>query len=182
MTSLYTNVPVNEAIQVCADLLYKKFTLPVDKETFVTLAEIASCNVVMSTHDGFYRQLDGLAMGSAPAPFLANGWLSKFDELIKGDAQMYFRYMDDILRDINEVDIDTKLIEINRFHQSLKFTLETEADCSIPFLDLKLIRKGKEIQSTWYTKDTDTGLIMNFHSLAPQKYKRSVVSGFVHLN
>ena len=33
---------------------------------------------------------------------------------------------------------------------------------------------------TWYTKPTDTGLIMNFHSLAPRKYKRAVVSGFVH--
>ena len=88
--------------------------------------------------------------------------------------------MDDILRDISEVDIDEKLIQINSFHPSLNFTLETEADCSIPFLDLKLIRKGREVQSTWYTKNTDTGLIMNFHSLAPQKYKRSVVSGFVH--
>ena len=49
-------------------------------------------------------------MGSAPAPFLANGWLSKFDDSIKGDAQIYFRYMDNILRDISEVDIDEKLI------------------------------------------------------------------------
>ena len=39
--------------------------------------------------------------------------------------------------------------------------------------------EGK-LSSTWYSKPTDTGLIMNFHSLAPKKYKRSVVSGFVH--
>ena len=36
------------------------------------------------------------------------------------------------------------------------------------------------LSSTWYTKPTDTGLIMNFHALAPKRYKRSVVSGFVH--
>ena len=180
VTSLYTNVPVKEAIQICAYLLFSKFKLPVDKETFITLAEIASCNVVMSTHKGFYKQIDGLAMGSAPAPFLANGWLSQYDNSIKDNAQVYFRYMDDVLRDISETDIEKKLEEINSFHPSLKFTMEREVQCSIPFLDLKLIRNGEKIESTWYTKATDTGLIMNFHSLAPKRYKRSVVSGFVH--
>ena len=36
------------------------------------------------------------------------------------------------------------------------------------------------LSSTWYFKPTDTGLIMNFHALAPMKYKRAVVIGFVH--
>ena len=54
----------------------------------------------MSTHDEFYKQIDGLAMGSAPAPFLANERLSQFDAQIKGNA-IYFRYMDDIVREIS---------------------------------------------------------------------------------
>ena len=37
-----------------------------------------------------------------------------------------------------------------------------------------------KLSSTWYSKPTDTGLIMNFHALAPKKYKRSVVAGFVY--
>ena len=37
-----------------------------------------------------------------------------------------------------------------------------------------------QLSSTWYNKPTDTGLILNYHSLAPKRYKRSVVSGFVH--
>ena len=113
VTSLYTNVPVIEAIERCADLLFKAVKISVDKETFIELAKIASCNVVMSTHDGFYRQIDGLAMGSAPAPFLANGWLSQFDPKIKDDAKLYYRYMDDIVREIKTENIDQKLNEIN---------------------------------------------------------------------
>ena len=66
----------------------------------------------MSTHEGFYRQIDGLAMGSAPAPFLANGWLSQFDPKIKDDAKLYYRYMDDIVREIKTENIDQKLNEI----------------------------------------------------------------------
>ena len=182
VTSLYTNVPVKEAIEVCADLLFKQFSLPIDRETFITLAEIASCNVIMSTHDGYYQQIEGLAIGSPPAPHLANGWMSQFDNVIKGDSPMYHRYMDDILCVIHERDIAEKIDHINDLHPSLKFTIEreNEVDHSIPFLDMKILNNNGSLSSTWYTKPTDTGLIMNFHSLAPKKYKRSVVSGFVH--
>ena len=182
VSSLYTNVPVIEAIEHCADLLYSgKYELPpVDKETFITLLKLGTCDVVMLTHDGYYRQTDGLAMGSPPAPLLANGWLSKFDPLIKGDATIYFRYMDDIVRNIRRTRIDGKLAEINLLHENLKFTIEKEIDGKLPFLDMLLMRNGKTLSSTWYNKPTDTGLIMNYHALAPKRYKRSVVAGFVH--
>ena len=183
VTSLYTNVPVREAIDVCADLLYSgKYELPpVDKQTFKDLLELCTCNVVMKTHDGFYRQIDGLAMGSPPAPLMANAWLSKFDPLIRGNAQLFARYTDDILRSIKSAEVQQKLSEINSYHPSLKFTIEEEnEDRSLPFLDMLLIRLGTLLASTWYNKPTDTGLIMNYHSLAPRKYKRSVVAGFVH--
>ena len=65
------------------------------------------------THDGFYIQKDGLAMGSPPAPHLANGWLSQFEPNIRGEAQLYERYMDDIIREtlIKVVEIgDTWLV------------------------------------------------------------------------
>ena len=86
VTSLYTNVPLNEAIQYCMELLYsgRCHKPPVDRQTFIELVSLCSCNVVLLTNDGFYRQVDGLAMGSPPAPQLANGWMSKFDERIKG--------------------------------------------------------------------------------------------------
>ena len=45
---------------------------------------------------------------------------------------------------------------------------------------MKISNYDGTLSSTWYTKPTDTGLVMNFHSLAPKKYKRSVISGFVH--
>ena len=80
----------------------------------------------MLKSDGYYRQIDGLAMGSPPAPMLANGWLSTFDDIIKGNASLYTRYMDDILRDIEEGLIAQKLNEINSLHPALKFTVEKE--------------------------------------------------------
>ena len=136
--------------------------------------------MLISTHDGYYRQVDGLAMGSPPAPLLANGCLSKFDDQIKGSSKLYGRYMDDIIQDIKGNQIDAKLAEINRIHPSLKFTIEREEGNSIPFLNMKISRMEEKLSSTWYTKSTDTGLTMNFHALAPIKNKRSVVAGLVH--
>ena len=134
----------------------------------------------MLTHDGFYQQIDGLAMGSPPAPNFANGWLSQFDPSIRGDSKLYARYMDEILREIKSSQIDTKLEQFNNYHPKLHFTIEREKDNKIPFLDMKITRLEGRLSSTWYSKDSDTGLTMNFHALAPTKYKRSVVSGMVH--
>ena len=153
---------------------------PVDKETFIKLLRISTCNVLMLTHEGYYRQVDGLAMGSPPAPLLANGWLSKRDTAIRADAKLYSRYMDDVIRSIKSCEIEQKLNEINKLHPSLKFTIERETNESIPFLDMLIMRENGKLTSTWYNKPTDTGLIMNYHSLAPKKYKRSVVAGLVH--
>ena len=43
-----------------------------------------------------------------------------------------------------------------------------------------IIRDGESLSSTWYSKPTDTGLGMNYHALAPRRYKRSVAAGFVY--
>ena len=182
VTALYTNVPVKEAIEDCTELLYsgRYPKPPISKETFKTLTELCTCDVLMQTHDGYYRQKDGLAMGSPPAPLLANGWLHKYDARIKGEAKTYARYMDDILRDIKTKEIESKLKNINEMHESLKFTCEREQNNSIPFLDMKIIRNGRNLSTTWYTKPTDTGLTMNFHAMAPMKYKKSVVSSLTH--
>ena len=76
--------------------------------------------------------------------------------------------------------IEDKLSTINNLHHALKFTIEREHNNEIPFLDLKIINDQGKLHSTWYYKPTDTGLIMNYHALAPRRYKHSVVSGFVH--
>jgi hypothetical protein len=182
VSSLYTNVPVNEAIQEAADILYSGNLArpPVDRETFIQLLELAVKDVVMLTQDGHYRQTDGLAMGAKPAPPLANIWLSKYEPEIRDSAKIFERYMDDIIREIKRQEIEAILRRINQLHPTLKFTIEQEEDGRLPFLDLQISHVGNSLSSTWYVKPTDTGLIMNFHALAPRRYKKSVVQSFVH--
>ena len=126
VSSLYTNVPVNEAINDASNLLYsgRYETPPADKETFIALTKLAVTGVVLSSHNDCFRQVDGLAMGSEPAPQLAKIWLAKFKESIKDNAKIYERYMDDILRSIKESLVEAKLREVKALHPNLKCTLE----------------------------------------------------------
>ena len=88
--------------------------------------------------------------------------------------------MDDTIREIKKGRKQGILEELNGLHPSLKFTMEEQDDKGqLPMLDMKLVNEQGILSSTWYNKPTDTGLIMNYHSLAPKRYKRSVVSGFV---
>ena len=47
------------------------------------------------------------------------------------------------------------------------------------FLDMLIINTNGKLASRWYRKPTDTGLTLNFHALAPLKYKKSVVISLV---
>ena len=88
--------------------------------------------------------------------------------------------MDDIITICKKDEVDKKLTEINKLHSNLKFTREIENNGCLPFLDMLLHNDNRLLSSSWFRKPTDTGLTLNFHSLAPMKYKRSVVIGFVH--
>ena len=86
------------------------------------------------------------------------------------------------MKEKKEEEIERELARINDLHPNLKFTVEIEKNGELPFLDTKFFHNQTtgQISSTWYRKDTDTGLIMNFHSMAPRRYKRSLIGGLVH--
>jgi len=105
-------------------------------------------------------------------------WMSTFDKTIEGDAKMFTRYMNDFSAKSSAAKSNKNLMKLTTYN--LCFTIEREMDGKLPFLDMPLIHKGQHIESKWYAKPPDTGLILNFHALAPKRYKRSVVSGFVH--
>ena len=50
--------------------------------------------------------------------------MHKFDCIVKEDAALFGRYMDDYLRNIKSCGVDEKLQELNNLHPSLKFTIE----------------------------------------------------------
>ena len=88
--------------------------------------------------------------------------------------------MDDIFSTIKEGLTDKELSEINLLNPNLKFTLEVEQNGKLPFLNICIEHHESMLSSNWYCKPTDTGLTLNFHAMAPKRYKRSVIQGFVY--
>ena len=92
--NLHTNVPVDEAIEIALDALYKntKPTLPVT--TFRELMKIAVKNVEFIVSDRWYIQKDGVAMGASLSVILANLWMKKFEPIVQCDAEDVLKHLD----------------------------------------------------------------------------------------
>ena len=56
---------------MCTEYMYsgEYGVLDVDRATIITLAKIATCNVLMPILKGLHRQVNGLAMGSPNRSF-----------------------------------------------------------------------------------------------------------------
>ena len=77
ITSLFTNIPLNETIGICLDQIYKDEN-KVDNLTrteFKTLLQLAVKDAHFLFNGKLYQQIDGLAMGSPLAPTSANLFL-----------------------------------------------------------------------------------------------------------
>ena len=79
----------------------------------------------------------------------------------KGWGKLFERFMDDGIRTINLNSEEAKLEQINGLYEGLKFAVEVGKEGQIQFLDMLLIRKGRKVESTWYCKPTESGLVMN---------------------
>ena len=180
--SLFTNVPLLETVNYLCDYISSNnidLGLPLDK-----LKElILRCTFdVQFLFDGkFYRQRDGVAMGSPLGPLLADVFMSKLELGPLKDTistfSTYLRYVDDIFVSCDSPANSHKILDyFNRCHPAIKFTLENELDDKLSFLDVLLLRtQDGAIQRKVHRKVTWTGQYTHFSSFVPLKYKRNLV-------
>ena len=83
--SLFTNIPLDEAIDICIDSLYNDDEnspkIPID--VFCNLVTVATKEWLFMFNNKFYKQNDGVAMGSPLGPALANVFMSSFENILK---------------------------------------------------------------------------------------------------
>ena len=78
--SLYTNVPLKEAIEIALQKLYSHESPPeIQRATVKRLLNMAVSKVYFKCNDSWYVQIDGLAMGASLAVFLANLRLKEYE-------------------------------------------------------------------------------------------------------
>ena len=90
--SLYTNVPVNEAIEIALRIQYSSAHAPeMSRSTLKTLLKLAVTNVCFKYNDRWFCQVDGLAMGVLLAVTLNDIWMKSFEHQIKSTKRSSIR-------------------------------------------------------------------------------------------
>ena len=79
--SLFTNIPLEETIDICVDNLYSDNENPpnIPKHNFRNLLNIATKETFFMSNNKYYKQVDGIAMGSPLGPALANIFVGSFE-------------------------------------------------------------------------------------------------------
>ena len=181
VSSLFTNVPLDETIEICLDKLYALANPPRLPRLVLKNLLLFATKKSHFVFDGqYYDQIDGVAMGSPLGPVLANIFMCDFEEkwVLKNISQptIWFRYVDDTFTLFkNKTDALSFSHYLNGRH-NIKFTIEFEQNDEIPFLDILLKRNlDSSFSTSIYRKKTFTVLYSKWDSFTPRKYKINLV-------
>ena len=187
--SLYTNVPVQEAINITLDMIFKRPSpapIPFDRTQLKQLLEISVCNIPFRFLNDTYVQCDGVAMGSPLGPILADIFMSnleiKLNRFSTNKPTIWIRYVDDIFCIFNkQQNINDFLRRINKWHPNISFTIESETNERLPFLDVLVIRDNTidKYVTTLYKKRRNTNLYLLYESNQCRKYKIGLIRSLV---
>ena len=81
------------------------------------------------------------------------------------------RYVDDTITYIKTDSITCVLDILNGFHKNIKFTYEPESNGKISFLDVLLMKIGKNLETAVFRKKTNNDMYLHWISFAPVTWK-----------
>ena len=186
VSSLFTNVPVDETIEMIIGEVYHGDKQPLDIPENLLRQLLSACTkeAPFRGPDGqLYFQVDGVAMGSPLGVLFADFYMGVLERRVMENEDIrpltYCRYIDDIFVEVKSLhNLQELKAEFERF-SPLNFTFEISNDDSLPFLDVMVTREANKYRTTVYTKKTNTGMCMNASSECPDRYKRSVIVSYV---
>ncbi|CAM0512528.1 unnamed protein product [Fasciola hepatica] len=179
--SLFTNVPGREVIRIMCDHVEQnelKIGIPVS--VLVRQLLLCTTNVSFSFLGWAYRQIDGVAIGTPLSPILAHMFLAHLEEKaskILERSQLYKRYVDHVLVITISLEETTWIMDkLDRLHPNIRFTMETEIEDTLHFLDIKMTRNNDGTMArSVYRKETWTGQCLQFDSFVSVEYERGLV-------
>ena len=188
VSSLYTNINHKDAIKTSRKALNSRSIKEVPTEFIVRLLELVMKYNIFEFNSELYQQLIGFAMGSRPAPNVANNFMAecidknilKISHQIKeGALKVLKRFLDDLFFIFTgtTIELHKLLSEMNQIHPDIKFTsthttpIENDCGCevkqAVPFLDTLLTTKEGQIIVDLYKKPTDRNMYLLPNSCHP---------------
>ncbi|KAK6726235.1 hypothetical protein RB195_004512 [Necator americanus] len=181
VTSLYTNVSIDAALQATSELLLEhQGTLNMYgfaiQQIMMLLSECLRCSVFRWSGQ-YYRQIRGLAMGQRLAPTLAVAFMSKVEKpLLERKPLLYCRYIDDCcIVCPTQAEMDSCFDLLNKQSQYIKFTREKPKDNWLPFLNVQVHLCRGNWKTKWYRKPSCKNILIHYQSAHPWRTKKSVI-------
>ena len=182
--SLFTNIPLNETIDICVDKMYdgKRKIKGMLKRHFKKLLSLTTKTSCFIFNGNYYSQVEGMAMGSPLGPTFANVFLGLHEMTWLDNCPLQFRpvyyrrYIDDVLVLFKDKTHVKKFLRyLNSKHNSIEFTHEEEDNNTISFLDIKTTRINNKFTASNFRKKTFSGVYLNFPSFLPSDYKKGLL-------
>ena len=178
--SLFTKVPIDDVLNYLSDEL-DNYDLPLPSNDILALIKLCIKDCKFTFNGQYYLQTFGMAMGNPLSPLLSNLYMEFFEReyvtRLTSQRIPWFRYVDDILSvwpaDLN---VDDFLVTLNEQVPSIKFTLETENENCLPFLDLLIHRNNFDLKYSIYRKPTNNLSYVHYFSGHSPNVKKSIFS------
>ena len=185
--NMFTNIPVDEALVVIGDELQKDYTLAsrscLQWDAIMELLEVCLKTTYFQVDNKFFQQKDGMAMGNSLSPIVCDLYMVHFEKLALDSAlfkpSCWFRYVDDtfVIWPHGPNTLQNFLIHLNSIRPTIQFTMETEVNNTIPFLDVLVTKTDATFSTKVYRKPTHTGRYLNFESNHPPHIKKGLIRG-----
>jgi len=184
--SLFTKVPMKETLEHIEEVLRTDNVWTENsklaKEDIITLTKICINSSYFQFRDKIYQQVDGTPMGSPLSPVLADLYLQSIEkQQVMGNSsvKLWIRYVDDIFCIIKTTEREKMLKALNNCHESIEFTMEVENNGVLPFLDVLIYKKGKDLGHKVYRKPTHLNKYLDFNSHHHKSQKIAVIDSLV---
>jgi len=184
VTSLFTNIPIELAIDSinnrweCIERHTK-----LSKSEFLAAIEFVLSSTFFKFNEKIYKQTFGTPMGSPLSPIISDLVMRDLEDKVLNSLStqpiFYYRYVDDIILSTYEEEIHSILEKFNNYHHRLKFTIESEANHCLNFLDITLHIRNNCIITDWYHKITFSGRYLSYFSNHPISHKIGTIYGLV---
>lgn len=179
--SLYTSIPIQAALNVFSQLLHTQE----DKNLIIEGIRIVMGLNFFEFNGEYYKQLQGLAMGTPCAVIVANLYLAWHENKILKkfpSVQLYKRYIDDVFfiwRPIEEKPFELKHF-IAKLHQipGVKWNVNL-SQVSLPFMDLQIYALDQKWTTKTYQKMLNLYLYTPRNSAHPPGVLKGLIFGLI---
>jgi len=188
VVSLFTNTPIEEAIEIIHQRLVQDKTLKdrtfLDPQDITELLRFVLTTTYFTFRGEIYEQKYGAAMGSPVSPIVANLFMEHLEQTaiatcpLSCKPKLWKRYVDDVLEIVKKGQEQNLTEHINSIDKtgSIKFTFEEEKDNSIAFLDTMIMKRpDNSVKLIVYRKKTHTDQYLHFDSHHPLHQKLGVI-------